>query len=258
MCRELAILRRREIGWVRGGMGCGLRNPRGETSRELSRRRGVRKEREKEEGGGGGGGRRGGGGGGGGRVNVEAQSPKERASAMYMLCIEGYERISTHCVSPIPSCSTLHATWLTARSRSCQRQTLCSTTSLHCQRGRVLKDASPYLPIYPPSFPPKPSSPFSGPLQVNSIPITQACTRKDRSRCSKKQRTSLCRHHTPIQGRQVEVTRSAVLGYPGLVKANKEMVSRSCKTMDKRNEKKGIAKMLHLICAPRGLRPSML
>ena len=55
MCRELAILRRREIGWVRGEMGCGLRNPRGETSRELARRRGVRKEKGRRKGAGGGG-----------------------------------------------------------------------------------------------------------------------------------------------------------------------------------------------------------
>lgn len=175
-----------------------------------------------------------------------------------MLSIEGYERISTHCVSPISSCSTLHATWLTARSRSCQRQTLCSTTSLHSQCERVLKYASPYLPILPPPLSTHAIFSLLRPSSGQQYPHHASMYKERSISISEKQRTSLCRHHTPIQGRQVEVTRSAVLGYPGLVEANKEMLSRSRKTMDMRNEKRGIAKMLHLICAPRGLRPLML
>lgn len=75
-----------------------------------------------------------------------------------------------------------------------------------------------------------------------------------------KQRTSLCRHHAPVQDRQVEVPRWAALRYPVLVEVNKKkVVSRSRETLEIKYETRKITNMLHVICTPhRELAPLML
>lgn len=122
-------------------------------------------------------------------------------------------------------------------------------------------NGSSFLSTYPTTFPPRVSLPLSW-ASLSQQHVHHASMYKRKIDCDPREKSSAPRYADImplIQGRQVEVTRPSVLGYPDLRRTQaKKVVSRGRKTLDMRNETKWIAEMLRLTCTPHreiGLTP---